>query len=252
MSTNSMARAMVEFAGYVAEQPSMDQVAQQLVLGTLGRFEPRASLLYVFRPEGVVALAGSFGLPAHLAGVRTHSSIWDHTPAVDAIRHDEPVHITSSEALRATYPHLSEDAIVQSALSVWPLKLGSARIGAVQLHFENAQASDEYITELRGISTILSLYLGLRHEEAPPVKVPKSVPVGHGATELTDRQLQVLRFLVAGMTNPQIAQRIGFSDSTVRQETMAIYRFLDVMNRREAAQVAVQRHLVERHPETVG
>lgn len=252
MSTHSMARAMVEFAGYVAEEPSMDQVAQQLVLGTLAAFEPRASLLYVFRPEGIVALAGSFGLPTQLAGVRTHLSIWDHTPAVDAIRLDEPVHLASGEAMRAAYPHLSDVTIVHSALSVWPLKLGSARIGALQLHFGSLPKSDDYITEVRGISTILSLYLGLRHDDAPPVKIPRSVSHGHGTAELTDRQLQVLRFLVAGLTNPQIAQRIGFSDSTVRQETMAIYRFLEVMNRREAAQVAVERNLVEREPETVG
>ena len=252
MSTQSMARAMVAFAGYVSEQPSMDQVAQQLVLGTLGAFEPRASLLYEFRPQGIVSMAGSFGLPAQLAGVRTNLSIWDHTPAVDAIRHDKPVHLASGEALRAAYPRLSEDTIVHSALSVWPLKLGSTRIGAMQLHFESVPASDDYINEVRGISTILSLYLGLRHDYAPPVKIPRSVSLSCGTTELTDRQLRVLRYLVAGLTNPQIAQRIGFSDSTVRQETMAIYRFLEVMNRREAAQVAVERHLVERQPETVG
>jgi DNA-binding NarL/FixJ family response regulator len=46
------------------------------------------------------------------------------------------------------------------------------------------------------------------------------------------------------MTNPQIAARIGFSDSTVRQETMAIYRFLGAEGRRDAVQIASLRGLL--------
>jgi DNA-binding CsgD family transcriptional regulator len=55
-------------------------------------------------------------------------------------------------------------------------------------------------------------------------------PVG----SLTARQLRVLSLMAKGMTNGQIARVLAFSESTVRQETMAIYRTLHVKGRAEA------------------
>lgn len=55
-------------------------------------------------------------------------------------------------------------------------------------------------------------------------------PIG----ELTARQLRVLSLMAKGMTNGQIARVLAFSESTVRQETMAIYRTLQVKGRAEA------------------
>jgi DNA-binding CsgD family transcriptional regulator len=36
------------------------------------------------------------------------------------------------------------------------------------------------------------------------------------------------------LTNAQISKRVGFSESTVRQETMVIYRYFGVGGRHEA------------------
>jgi DNA-binding NarL/FixJ family response regulator len=36
-----------------------------------------------------------------------------------------------------------------------------------------------------------------------------------------------------GFTNPAIAAEIGYSESLVRQETMAIYSLLDISGRKE-------------------
>lgn len=54
------------------------------------------------------------------------------------------------------------------------------------------------------------------------------------AKPLTARQLRVLSLMADGMTNGQIARVLAFSESTVRQETMAIYRILQVKGRSEA------------------
>lgn len=62
---------------------------------------------------------------------------------------------------------------------------------------------------------------------------------------LTPRQIRVLGLMAKGMTNGQIARVLAFSESTVRQETMAIYRVLQVKGRVEAVEVARERHLLE-------
>lgn len=56
---------------------------------------------------------------------------------------------------------------------------------------------------------------------------------GH-QSRLTPRQQHVLELMSKSMTNAQIARVLAFSESTVRQETMAIYRVLQVPGRSEA------------------
>ena len=62
---------------------------------------------------------------------------------------------------------------------------------------------------------------------------------------LSERQLSILGLMAKGLTNAQISKRVGFSESTVRQETMAIYRFFGVGGRREAVRLAGMRGLLE-------
>jgi len=62
--------------------------------------------------------------------------------------------------------------------------------------------------------------------------------------DLTARQFRILQMMADGMTNQAISQRIGFSESTVRQETMAVYRHFGVHDRREAVQRAASRGLL--------
>lgn len=50
---------------------------------------------------------------------------------------------------------------------------------------------------------------------------------------LTHRQKQIVALIMEGMTNFQIAQKITFSESLVRQETVLIYAKLGVCGRRE-------------------
>ena len=51
---------------------------------------------------------------------------------------------------------------------------------------------------------------------------------------LTERQCDVLRELVKGLTNRQIAHRLGVSDATAKVHVAAIFRALDVATRAEA------------------
>ena len=53
--------------------------------------------------------------------------------------------------------------------------------------------------------------------------------------ELTERELQVLRMLVDGATNPEIARALSYSPSTIRNDVTSIYRKFGVRNRPEAA-----------------
>jgi LuxR family maltose regulon positive regulatory protein len=52
---------------------------------------------------------------------------------------------------------------------------------------------------------------------------------------LTERELEVLRLIVAGLSNPQIAQELVIAVSTVKSHVNHIYGKLGVKNRIQAA-----------------
>jgi two-component system, NarL family, response regulator LiaR len=62
--------------------------------------------------------------------------------------------------------------------------------------------------------------------------------------DLTDREHEVLTLLVAGMHNPEIAQRLVISRSTARAHVSSILSKLGVNNRSEAVALALRQHLV--------
>lgn len=55
---------------------------------------------------------------------------------------------------------------------------------------------------------------------------------------LTPRQVEIVHAMSLGRTNRQIARQIGFSESTVRLESMVIYRHFSVHSREDAVRVA--------------
>ena len=67
-------------------------------------------------------------------------------------------------------------------------------------------------------------------------------PRNHGPT-LTVREREVLALMVRGLTNPQIAQQLAISRSTVKFHIRSILSKLGVSSRTEAVVVAVQHDL---------
>jgi two-component system, NarL family, response regulator len=62
--------------------------------------------------------------------------------------------------------------------------------------------------------------------------------------ELTPRELDVLKLLVAGLTNREIASVLGNSENTVRNHTISIFAKLYVSDRAEAVGAALLRGIV--------
>ena len=74
---------------------------------------------------------------------------------------------------------------------------------------------------------------------------PAARPVDSGQAEaLTERELDVLRLLAQGYSNPEIAQRMHLAAGTVRNYVSTILQKLGVGDRTQAAVVALQRGLI--------
>jgi DNA-binding NarL/FixJ family response regulator len=64
------------------------------------------------------------------------------------------------------------------------------------------------------------------------------------AARLTDRELDVLRQLASGASNPEAAEALHLSPHTVKQHTSSVYRKLGARNRTEAVRCAQRLGLV--------
>lgn len=233
---------------YLASQPTMDKLAQYLVLDAFADLEPRGALINGFDGNGHVHALGAFGLEPEVTRGLQRLSVWDHAPAVDAIRMGQPLILGDGDEVQAKYPWLREHPAMLQPTVAWPLSLGIERLGAVQMQFAQTPHVNHLTARFEACMPLVALYLGLASTTVPPVSNGEVKHDGAPDGPLTERQLAVLHMLAKGMTNPQIAARIGFSDSTVRQETMQIYRYLGASGRREAARIAAMRGLLDTEP----
>lgn len=145
--------------------------------------------------------------------------------------------VTATRQLRQRFPHVrvlaltsfAEGELVQRALQAGALGYllkdaeGRELISAIRTTFAGAPVLSA--TATRALVSSLS---------TPPT------PGG----DLSGRELEVLRLMVAGLSNEHIADRLCISRNTVRHHVHNILAKLDASNRTEAVGLAVQHNLV--------
>ena len=248
-------RTMLDFVRFLMIRPSIEQIAQHLVLRLLAPMHPRGILISLCSADGNLHLAGSFGFGPGVVTPFEHLSLWEASPLSESVRSGEPLVITTAPEMERRYPWLVTEAMPASPLVAWPLNLPNERVGVVEVFFANDLDEEQITRELGGIAAILALYLSLigtaqqasnriNDGQANVTTLPDRDGNGHRPSSLSERQLQILTLMAGGLTNTQIALRVGYSESTVRQETMAIYRYFGVGGRRDAVRVATMRGML--------
>jgi DNA-binding CsgD family transcriptional regulator len=263
---------MLDMVRFLMSRPSGDQIAQHLVLNLLNSHKPRTCVISLFGSDGSLHAVGGFGMPNTAMEPYRTLSLWDSSPMSDAVRSGDPVVLQTVEEVEDRYPLLGSKESPYEPLAVWPLSLPSQRVGAVQITFTATPDADSLRLDVTGVAAVLALYLSLLSNPGSPAErplagldgaagaltpalslvetLPAEDPAANGYRRpspgsLTERQLKILGLMAKGLTNSQISKRVGFSESTVRQETMAIYRYFGVGGRREAVRLAGMRGMLE-------
>ena len=130
-----------------------------------------------------------------------------------------------------------------STLSATPFSINSSLLGFFLFEWEeNTVVSNEAKEALVLYSALISVYLV--QNKALGFTQSSNVAAQKIDQKITPRQLLVLHGMVEGKTNHELATDLGYSVSTIRHETMAIFRALGVSDRKEAAQIAQQMDLI--------
>ncbi len=95
---------------------------------------------------------------------------------------------------------------------------------------EDATIIDDYFDFISMVAALLTRF----ESDLVQEKSQKSGNWFRGESkELTERESQIEEFIKQGLTNAQIADKLGYSESLIRQETVSIYRKLGVSGRKE-------------------
>ena len=130
-------------------------------------------------------------------------------------------------------------------LTVTSVSLDSSIKGFYLFQHSSSFTPDENSSDqVQIFSSLMTIYLSSKIILIPLAKNLTTPATAEQVSKLTARQLLILTGMVEGKTNHELSIDLGFSVSTIRHETMAIYKELGVSDRKEAARVGQAESLI--------
>ena len=164
-------------------------------------------------------------------------SAWDDDPIAECIR-------------KKDFEFLEPSGALDKGLLAIPLLKDSIPVGAMALVLDSGVKSVPIHESLIPILSKLGTYClnAFSGATGRTSGVYSSSNREANGEDLTSRQIKILELMSEGMVNVEIARELMLSESTIRQETVRIYRALGVPNRGEAAKKGRALGLIKRPP----
>jgi len=145
--------------------------------------------------------------------------------------------VEATRAIREQHPNTQ--VVVLSSFGEKEKVQAALKAGAIGYLLKDASAED-LVAAIKGAAAGQP---SLAPEAARALIQATTEPpaLGH---DLTERELEVLALMVQGLNNPDIAERLMVSQSTIKFHVSSILSKLGVAGRTEAVALAVQHHLV--------
>lgn len=205
-----------------------------------------AALIAKVADDSKIRVFGQYG-PWALPPENSIVDIWGKSPISQAIRFGNSIEISGSEAekTKLTTPYVEGAAcylfmpFTENPRSIGVLALAfmadEPKIDSEVLDLELIRIAAEYFTSRPGLSQGLDGRI--------PVSF-KNSHVDEGGVQFTEREKQILIQMSEGKTNFQIGRKLSLAESTVKQETVRIFKKLGVNNRKDAWILAKQRDFI--------
>ena len=228
-------RLVLALTTALSARPTDVRVLHSVMMHFPPRFDVIAGLFARRRDDGSYLVTSQVGFPQSRRFVEPIRV--DHEWLVGrALRGSDPIVMTEPAEIDREFLLTSRCYDINRVVSVVPLTATGVSVGRLVLSLGSSSRNDPtLIGLLQGLGSLLGLYVHLTRDQlgadtgvAQPTLRRRA---GDGPPALSARQLTIVWLVASGASNPAIARRIGFSESTVRQENIKIFRMFGVHTR---------------------
>jgi len=221
---------VTRFATLLTRSPSVDDLLATLKRDFLSEEDVSAIEVQVINPESKLVLRHFIGTPIDGSEPKSITSLSD-------LLEDTNIH---SDLAKAGSIYNSHNHVTLTAI-----QLNSAIKGFYLFqHGNHYTASSETAHYIQALSSLMTLYLISKFPRGTTPSLLGSEVKAESTSNLSARQLLILAGMVDGKTNHELSIELGYAVSTIRHETMDIFKILGVSDRKEAAKSAISEGLL--------
>ena len=235
-----------EFINFLGtKNHTVDEILSHLVLRVLRPLEATSIFLFELSSEGKVesvARSGASELARH--AYPDSYDLRDPSPISDCIKSHKSVWITTLPTWPKEYTFLNSVTYTdpEKSFICFPIEKAGTPVAALGIFcMPELSPSTELDAFLRAIGSVFSLhvyYQETMHVSKDGIRPKrKESPTPKAIHRLSERQELILKLMSEGRTNFSISELLGYSESTIRQETIKIYSFLQCDGREEASMI---------------
>ena len=211
---------------------SNSDLCKYLVLETFSHLKASAIYTAEITNDGYLSPLGTFGIPEQTVASWGNIPLNIQAPLSDAVRDDKCILLKREESaekypILATYDGVPENWESYLVTPVLPH-------GLIALTLNSTPKIDKELELFLSTVTSIALqhFFGNKYDSGRRKQGVRDKDFKKDMV-LSERQLIIKSLIEKGFSNPQIAAEIGYSESLVRQETMAIYAALNISGRRD-------------------
>lgn len=221
---------VTRFATFLTRSPSVDDLLATLLRDFLSEQDVTAIEVQVIGPTDNLVLRYFIGAP--IDGSNDKS-----TGTLTQLLENKDIHsdLEKTGSIYNSHNHITMTAIA----------LDSTIKGFYLFqHGNRYEATPNTAHYMQILSSLLTIYLISMFPRGTKASLLGAEVKIESTTNLTARQLMILAGMVDGKTNPELSTALGYSVSTIRHETMDIFKILGVSDRKEAAKSALANGLL--------
>ena len=236
-----------EFISFLAvNELSLEEIFSHIVQVVLSPLNAEAMTLDFLNDKNKVENLGRWGMPLEM--IKDYVDVYnltDRYPSTDTLRYRNITYVNTLPEWGEDYPLLKELPYTTGAKSfiAFPIEKARTPVAAMGIFSRDVIHPDSEIESfLRTVGSVFAMYmfsqsaisselLKVGAAEDNTDHILRESP----STLLTERQHVILRLIAEEKTNLNISELLGYSVSTIRQETIKIFAKLNCAGRKEAA-----------------
>ena len=227
----------------LAEAEDADEFCRALALDVLLEYGVVATYVARLDSDGHISMIGSYGYSQQRVENTGRPSIWENMSITETIRTGKVMVYETWDEYVERYPDKAHMASPGKAFVCLPLRVKGARAGGLGISFAEPIAGvgiNPRLWEVFSAAGDVFLTKGWAAELArrPVPTIDFGEDDKFAAATLSDREQVVLGQIALGKTNQQIARDLAYSESTIKQDTIRIFKVLGVKTRKDAVLAA--------------